>query len=127
MDDLDYGDGIPLIAGGFLKGITEADIVAIIGGLGDNIEEADRDLEGYDTDKIESKNPARKIKSLIKADTDSSSESSESESDNDDMPLEKPKDSAKELDKKMEKITGGGNVLHILVSLIPTVFPKSYI
>ena len=117
---MEYGDGIPLIAGGFLKGITEADIIAIIGGLGDNIEEVDRDLDGYDTDKIaEHKKPIKTEKkhSVLDGDT------SESESESDDgYSSENLKGPVKELDKK----AGGGNVLQILVSLIPNVFPKSY-
>ena len=133
--DFSYGDGIPLKAGGFLGGLTEADIVAIIGGLKvENIEPHDRDLDdGYDTDHIESKTSSNKTssskkhkkeKSLIVED---SSDSSEDSMESDDEIIEKQKDTVGELNKKMQEITGGGNVLQILVSLIPTVFPKSYL
>lgn len=100
--DINYGDDLPTIAGGFLGGLTLNDIEEIIGGLGDGIEENDKDL-GYDTDQLE---------------TDDAQDSS--------LITEEETSPVKKLTTSTKKINGGGNVLQILASLIPTVFPKSY-
>lgn len=123
----EYTDGMPILASKFLGGLTETDIISIIGGLKDNIEPADKDLledndHGYDTDEIEKKSiektHKKKKNKIIKLDNLSESSSLESSS-----------------EEEAELITnqlaapnkvGGGNVLQILASLIPTVFPKSY-
>ncbi len=113
--DFQYNDNLPPIAGGFLKPLTFDDIKAIIGGLGEDIEEADKDLdEGYDTDKLETSHKKEKEKEKEKEEKSLIIDNNnDSDSETEELIVEKPK-------------RGGGNVLQILVSLIPTVFPKSY-
>ena len=134
MSDLAYyGDEMPVLAGGFLGGMTDKDIAKIIGGLGENIEPVDKDLDekGYDTDEIEHRKEEKKHKHKNKVlilDNLSSSDSSSNEEleDDDELIIDKPSDPVKELEKRMQRITGGGNVLQTLIALIPTIFPKSY-
>lgn len=114
----EYGDNMPLLAGDLLGKITEDDIKNIIGGLKDNIEPVDEDLleeiktpeneneNENDTDEIELKTYKNKINIL------------DNLSDSDGI--------IEDLNQTSEPKIGGGNVLQILVSLIPTVFPKSY-
>lgn len=119
MSDLiDYYDYIPAklpsTAGGFINEITGGMLKDIIMNLhvdgdsdsvGDEILDNEHDSD-YDTDKLESKSdsePAPKLDldlDLI-------------DSDDEELIVTHP-------------VKGGGNVLEILVKLIPTVFPKSY-
>ena len=152
----EYTDGMPILASKFLGGLTETDIVSIIGGLKDNIEPADQDLledkdhdHGYDTDEIEKKtikkvhkNKKKKIVILDNLSDSSNLDSSSSEEEvelivdqgppvvNNHQGLLRPTPVVNnrqfvEPAEQSPKV-GGGNVLQILVSLIPTVFPKSY-
>jgi len=130
-----YGSDMPVLAGGFLGGMTDKDIAQIIGGLKENIEPADKDLDekGYDTDEIEHRKEGKKHNKknkIVVLDNLSSSDSSSSEEpqndEEDDLITEKLIDPVQELEKRMKRITGGGDVLQTLVTLIPTIFPKSY-
>lgn len=131
----EYGDGLPILAGGFLSELKDGDLEKIIGGLGENIEPSDKDLDekGYDTDEIEKRKEEKKYKKrnkIIILDN-LSSDSSDNDDDlaqtsDDDIGLIKIIDPVKELEKRMAKVSGGGNVLQILVNLIPEIFPKSY-
>ena len=125
----EYTDGMPILASKFLGGLTETDIVNIIGGLKDNIEPTDQDLledndhdHGYDTDEIEKKTIKKvhknKKKRIVILDNLSDSSSPESSSTEEEIEFVAPVEQSQKV--------GGGNVLQILVSLIPTVFPKSY-
>lgn len=143
----EYTDGMPILASKFLGGLTETDIVSIIGGLKDNIEPADQDLledndHGYDTDEIEkktikkvhkNKNKKGKIVVLGGLSGSSSPDSSSSEEEVElivDQGLLSPTPVVNNhqfvAPAEQSPKVGGGNVLQILVSLIPTVFPKSY-
>ena len=159
-DHPEYTDGMPILASKFLGGLTETDIVSIIGGLKDNIEPADQDLledkdhdHGYDTDEIEKKtikkvhkNKKKKIVILDNLSDSSSPDSSSSEEEvelivdqvllsptpvvNNHQGLLSPTPVVNNhqfvAPAEQSPKVGGGNVLQILVSLIPTVFPKSY-
>jgi hypothetical protein len=143
----EYTDGMPILASKFLGGLTETDIVSIIGGLKDNIEPADQDLledkdhdHGYDTDEIEKKtikkvhkNKKKKIVILDNLSDSSSPDSSSSEEEVElivDQGLLRPTPVVNNhqfvIPAEQSSKVGGGNVLQILVSLIPSVFPKSY-
>ena len=136
--DVIYG-GLPSTAGGFISEITGGMLAEIIMNLHTD-DEADavgtEILESnYDTDKIESighthihqhKSPMHspvqhsKNKDVVDEELiESEDELIESE----DELIEETPASDKQKDKM---IKGGGNVLEILVSLIPTVFPKAY-
>ena len=133
--DFDYAEGLPILAGGFLSDLKDGDLEKIIGGLGENIEPTDKDLDekGYDTDEIEKRKEEKihkkrnKIIVIDNLDSDSSDDSDElASTKDDDIGLIKIIDPVKELEKRMAKVSGGGNVLQILVNLIPEIFPKSY-
>lgn len=133
--DFDYAEGLPILAGGFLTDLKDGDLEKIIGGLGENIEPTDKDLDekGYDTDEIEKRKEEKthkkrnKIIIIDNLDLDSSDDSDElTSTKDDDIGLIKIIDPVKELEKRMAKVSGGGNVLQILVNLIPEIFPKSY-
>lgn len=154
--DIYYTYDLPETAAGFLGGISGGDIEEIIGGLDDyDIEGNDNDLLNNDrtnTPDLENKRHTNKnstnesnldtesnlvpeteqqesiiveyaedkqptsdiiVDENLMADRDSDHEES-SDSDNDFIVVAK------------DNVKGGGNVLQILISLIPSVFPKSY-
>ena len=133
----EYTDGMPILASKFLGGLTETDIVSIIGGLKDNIEPADQDLledkdhdHGYDTDEIEKKTIKKvhknKKKKIVILDNLSDSSNLDSSSSEEEVELIVDQILLSTTPAEQSPKVGGGNVLQILVSLIPTVFPKSY-
>lgn len=122
MSDLiDYYDYIPAklpsTAGGFINEITGGMLKDIIMNLhvdgdsdsvGDEILDNERDSD-YDTDKLESKSDS----DIIDYEPASKLDLDLIDSDDEELIVTHP-------------VKGGGNVLEILVKLIPTVFPKSY-
>jgi hypothetical protein len=132
MSDLfDYYDYVPEklpnTAGGFIDTITGGMLKDIIMNLhvdsdsdsiGDEILKNDHD-SAYDTDKLENK------ADLINSDDEELIDTEIPENKLDLSKLDLIDSDDEELIIN-QPIKGGGNVLEILVNLIPTVFPKSY-